>query len=382
MKIIISGGGTGGHIYPALAIADALKREYKGAQILYIGTASGLESSLVPKHGLQFKAIRVKGFKRKFSMDTLGSSIELVKGLYDAEKLLRGFRPDIVIGTGGYVAGPVLMVAHLKGVPTLIHEQNVLPGVTNRILGRFADAIAVSFEEAVKYFVKKERIIITGNPVRQEVIEASKEVIGKGNKETVKELGFVSRLPIVLSFGGSKGSIGLNRAMVDFISGMTRSDTIKSGGFQLLHVAGGDHYDGFMQSLKEKGIFIKDKRNIKVMPYLHYMPRVLSISDLVITSAGAITIAEITAMGLPAILIPKPYVADNHQEYNARALEKKGAAIVFLENRLDGGILLEKVLNLLGDKKSLLAMKKAGKSMAKTDAAQKICDIIAMIANK
>ena len=155
MKVIISGGGTGGHIYPALSIADALKRKYKGTQILYIGTNNGLESSLVPKHGYRFEAIRVKGFQRRLSIDTLRSAVELFKGLYDAERLVRRYRPDIVVGTGGYVAGPVLMAAHLKGIPILIHEQNVLPGATNRILGRFAGAIAVSFEEAVQYFRKR-----------------------------------------------------------------------------------------------------------------------------------------------------------------------------------------------------------------------------------
>ena len=370
MKVIISGGGTGGHIYPALSIADTLKRKNKETHILYIGTANGLESSLVPKYGYRFEAIRVKGFQRRLSFDTLKSAAELFKGLYDAERLVRQYRPDIVVGTGGYVAGPVLMAAHLKGIPILIHEQNVLPGATNRILGRFADAIAVSFEEAVKYFKKKNRVLVTGNPIR-------KGIMGGSRVTAAREFGFVPELPVVLSFGGSKGSASLNRAMTDFIAGL-----MGGGSFQLLHTTGEDHYRTFMESLSKRGISTEGKKNIRIVPYLHRMPQALSAADLVITSAGAITIAEITAMGLPAVLVPKSYVAGNHQEYNARALEKRGAAVVLLENRLDGDVLYKKVSGLVRNKERLLAMKRASKDMGKTDAAERICDIILRMVNR
>lgn len=369
MKVIISGGGTGGHIYPALSIADALKRKDKNTEILYIGTASGLESSLVPKHGYQFRAVRVKGFRRKLSVDTAKASLELFKGFYDAQRILGEFKPDIAVGTGGYVAGPVLMIAYLKGIPIVIHEQNVLPGVTNRILGRFADAVAVGFEEAAQYFKNKGRIHVTGNPIRQ-------QVVGSDRFQALKELGFLPWLPLILSFGGSKGSPSLNRAMIDFIDRLAHG----GGNFQLLHAAGEGHYRAFTQGLEERGIELYNRGNIKVVPYLYDMPRALLAANLVITSAGAITIAEITAAGLPSILIPKSHATGNHQEYNAKALGEKGAAIVLPEMRLKGDLLYKGVLELIKDKERLHRMGRCSRGFAKGDAAKKIGDIVTRIA--
>jgi UDP-N-acetylglucosamine--N-acetylmuramyl-(pentapeptide) pyrophosphoryl-undecaprenol N-acetylglucosamine transferase len=370
LKVIISGGGTGGHIYPALSVADTLSRSDKTVQILYIGTKGGLESTLVPKYGYEFKAIRVKGFRRRLSMDTLRSAAELFKGMLDANRIIREFKPDVAVGTGGYVAGPVLMAAHLRGVPTVIHEQNVLPGATNRILGRFADAVAVSFEEAVKYFKRKERVTVTGNPVRR-------EILGIDKHEALKEFGFSTKEPLVLSFGGSKGSVKLNGAMADVIYKLTGT-----GAFQLLHTTGEGHYSVFLEKLKERGVKTDSLKGIKVVPYLHRMPQALAAADLVITSAGAITIAEITAVGLPAVLIPKSYVADNHQEYNARALEEKGAAAVLTEKELNGDVLYKTVSSLISDKKQLASMRNASKSLGKTDAAERIRDIIVKVVNR
>ncbi len=364
MKVIICGGGTGGHIYPGLSIADSLHKRNEKVQILYIGTASGLESSLVPKQGYEFKAIRVKGFRRRLSTDTVKSSVELIKGLSDANRIISKYKPDIVVGTGGYVAGPVLLVAHLRGVPTLIHEQNVLPGATNRILGRFVDVIAVSFEEAIKYFGKKKRVFVTGNPIRREILGGSRE-------EGIKEFGFTQGIPFVLCFGGSKGSGKLNQAMVEVIANLHRE-----GGFQLLHITGEGHYNAFLEALKARKIEPGNISGIRVMPYLHRMPQALAAADLVISSAGAITIAEITAVGIPALLIPKSHVVDNHQEYNARMLERKGAAVVLLEKQLDGDVLYNRISEIIRDAKLIMSMKEASKKIGKADAAERICDII------
>ena len=370
MKVIITGGGTGGHIYPALSIADTLGRANENVQILYVGTAGGLESNLVPKYGYRFKAIRVKGFRRKLSMDTIKSAVELARGMLDAGRIMREFRPDVVVGTGGYVAGPVILAAHLQGIPTVIHEQNVLPGATNRILGLFADAVAVGFEEAVKHFKRKGRVYVTGNPIREEILTGDKA-------EALKEFGFVPEKPVVVSFGGSKGSAKLNRSMGDVIA-----YTYREGGFQLLHTTGEDHYRAFLRDLEKRGIKPGVSESIKVMPYLHRMGQAFAAADLVITSAGAITLAEITAAGIPAVLIPKSYVAGNHQEYNARALEKKGAAVVMTEKELDGDTLYRMVSGLIGSRKYLQSMKKASKKMGKTDAAERICDIIVKAVNR
>ena len=370
MRVIVTGGGTGGHIYPALAIADTLRSRDKDGHILYVGTAGGLESRLVPERGYRFRAIRVKGFRRKLSIDTVKSTVELFKGLIDAGKVIKEFKPDVVVGTGGYVAGPVLMMAHLRGIPTVIHEQNVLPGATNRILGRFVDAVAVSFEEAVEYFGRKDRVFVTGNPVRKEILTGSKA-------EALREFGFVPGEPVVLSFGGSKGSVKLNRAMAEVIAKLS-----SEGGFQLLHTTGEDHYSAFLEDLEKRGVKVEASKSIKVLPYLHRMHQGLAAADLVITSAGAITLAEITAVGVPALLVPKSYVAGNHQEYNARALEKKGAAVVLTEKELDGAALYNIVSELVGSRQRLQSMKKASRMLGKIDAAEKICDIIVKTVNR
>ncbi|HZX46119.1 MAG TPA: undecaprenyldiphospho-muramoylpentapeptide beta-N-acetylglucosaminyltransferase [Clostridia bacterium] len=370
MRVIVTGGGTGGHIYPALAIADTLRSRDKDGQILYIGTAGGLESRLVPERGYRFRAVRVKGFRRSLSIDTVKSMMELFKGLVDAGRIIREFKPDVVVGTGGYVAGPVLMVAHLRGIPTVIHEQNVLPGATNRILGRLADAVAVGFEEAVKYFGKKDRVFVTGNPIRKEITTGSKA-------EALKEFGFVPGQPVVLSFGGSKGSVKLNRAVAEVIARLSAE-----GGFQLLHTTGEDHYSAFLEDLEKRGVEVGASKSIKVLPYLHRMHQGLAAADLVITSAGAITLAEITAVGVPALLVPKSYVAGNHQEYNARALEARGAAVVLTEKELDGAVLYDIVSKLVGSRQRLQSMKKASRMLGKIDAAKKICDIIVKTVNR
>ena len=370
MKVIISGGGTGGHIYPALSIAETLSGRDKKTQVLYIGTSTGLESRLVPQLGYRFETVRVKGFRRKLSAETLGTFIELIKGMKDAAGILKDYKPDMVVGTGGYVAGPVLMAAYLKGVPTLIHEQNVLPGLTNRILGRFSSCVAVSFDQAVKYFKNRDKVVVTGNPIRTEMLSINKD-------EARKKLGLDKSIPIAVSFGGSRGSDKLNAAMAEVIKNLAGE-----GGFGLLHATGEERYDGFLADLKSQNVELENCSSIRVMPYLHRIHEALAAADLVVTSAGAITIAEITAMGLPAVLIPKSHAVDNHQEYNARALEKEGAAVVLLEKDLDGRRLYEEISRLIKDRNKLKTMGRASKNMARTDAADRICDIIVEMVKK
>jgi len=364
MNVIVSGGGTGGHIYPAISIAKTIIERDSDAQILFVGTSNGLENRLIAKEGLDFMSIRVKGFRRKISIDTLKTVFELFKGMVDADRILRRFKPDLVIGTGGYVAGPILMMASIRGIPTLIHEQNVLPGVTNRILARFVNKVAVSFKEAVKFFNAPGKVVVTGNPIRKEILEKNREA-------SIKLLGFKPEKPLVLIFGGSKGAASINRVMIEVINQLN-----KYGDFQLLHVTGTDHYYSFMKELGKKGIDLKSSSSIKVVEYLHNMPDALAAADLVLTSAGAITLAEITAVGIPAILIPKSYATDNHQEHNARALEKNGAAVVVLEKELNGERLYRQVSELIMDKNALMHMSKASRRMAKVDAVDRIYRIV------
>lgn len=370
MRVIVSGGGTGGHIYPAISIAKSILEKESDAEILYVGTEKGLESILVSEEGLDFMPIRVKGFRRKLSLDTLKTVFEVFKGMVDADKILRRFKPDIVVGTGGYVAGPILIMAAIRKIPTLIHEQNVLPGVTNRILARFVDRIALSFKEAVKYFNSPGKVIVTGNPVRREIL--------KKNRETsMRVLGFEAEKPLVVVFGGSKGSFSLNRAMIEVISQLYRYND-----FQLLHVTGNNHYSDFLKRLESRGVNLKGNTHIKVVQYLHKMPDALAAADLVLTSAGAITLAEITAVGIPSILVPKSYATDNHQEYNARAMEKNGAAVVVLERELDGQRLYMQLVELIKDKNTLKYMRKASHKMGKIDASDKIYRMVKELVEK
>ncbi len=370
MKVLITGGGTGGHIYPALAIAKKIKEDYSDSEILYVGTHNSMESEIVPKEGFNFKGIRVKGFSRKLSLDTLKSFKELFLGLNDARKVVKDFSPDVVIGTGGYVCGPVVLTASLKRIPTLIHEQNALPGVTNRILSRFVDKIAISFEESKKHFKNQEKLVLTGNPIRESIVNVDKN-------QAYKDLNISPNKSLLLSFGGSWGQRKLNDAMLKVIE-----DNINNRKMQIIHVTGKRLYEDFMKDLNSKGIDISLNENIRVLPYLFEMPKAQAISDLVIISAGAISIAEVTAIGVPSIVIPKAYTTDNHQEFNARAVENKGAGVMLLEKDLTGEKLNSLIQNLLYDNKRLSTMAINSKKLGKIEATGKIVQIVDGLLNR
>lgn len=362
MKYLISGGGTGGHIYPALAIAREIKDRDKDADILYVGTEDSLEAKLVPKEGFKFQTIRVNYMPREFSIDSLIALKELLIGLRQAKKIIRDFKPDLVIGSGGFVSGPVLYRAAKSNIPTLIHEQNALPGITNKILSRYVDRIAITFEESIKYFKYPERVTLTGNPIRSEILNIDKE-------EAYRDLKVRKEAPLILSFGGSGGQKKLNDGILDILLSNKLDQDI-----QIIHVTGDRLYDGFMEELKEKGI--KLNKNIQILPYLYDMPKALNIADIVISSSGAITMSEIAAVGVASILIPKAYTAENHQEYNARSYEKSGASLLILEKDLNGEVLYEKIISLLEDKNLLQKMAKNSKKLGNLRASSDIMKII------
>lgn len=362
MKFLITGGGTGGHIYPALAIANEIKDRYNNANILYVGTAHGLESKLVPKEGYNFKTIRVKGFPRKLSKETFSTIRELFLGLKDSKEIINEFKPDVVIGTGGYVCGPIVYTASRKGIPTLIHEQNAFPGITNKILSRYVDKVAVSFEEAKKYFKHPNKIIMTGNPVRKSLANVDKIA-------AYKILNVDSKISFVLSFGGSGGQKSLNDSMAHVIKENANNPNI-----QILHVTGNRFYDSFMEKLKKDNI--NYGKNIQIVPYFYNMPEGLNIADLVVTSAGAITLSEISVIGIPSIIIPKAYTAENHQVYNAKVIEAKGAGIMIEEGNLNGELLNGKIKELLNDRDKLEKMASKSKSLGRITAVNQIVDIV------
>lgn len=362
MKYLITGGGTGGHIYPALAIANEIKNKEKDAEILYVGTKEGLEAELVPREGFKFKTIRVKGMPRKINKKSFIAAKELFHGLFDAKKIIKEFGPDIVIGTGGYVCGPLVYMAKKMKIPAMIHEQNAFPGITNKILSRYVDKVAVTFDESKKYFKYPDRIVNTGNPIRREILEINKI-------EAYSKLNIHKDLPFILSFGGSGGQNKLNLAIYELIKHIDKKKDL-----QLLHVTGKRFYDEFMERLEKDNISLKG--NVKIYPYFHEMPEAINIADLVITSAGAITLAEISAVGVASILIPKSYTAENHQEYNARAFADKGASILILEKDLIGDHLIDTIRGTIKDKETLSNMSLKSKKIGKSDAAERIFHIV------
>lgn len=363
MKIILAGGGTGGHVYPAIAIAKGITKRYKDVDILFIGTQNGLENKIIPLEGFSFKKIKVRGFSRKLSFENIIAVKEVLFSFFDVYRIIKNFKPDIVIGTGGYVCGSVLMTASLMSIPTLIHEQNAYPGVTNRILSRFVDRIALTFEEASNYLSHQKKIKITGNPLRSDITKIN-------IKEGKEAFGFNEKIPLIFIVGGSRGAKSINES-----SQLLAKECFEKKEYQVLHMTGDTQYDATMLMYKELGIS-SDSEYIKVIPYIHNMPYALAGADLIISRCGAGLISEITALGKPCILIPYPYASDNHQEFNARALEKYGAANVILEKDLNNKVLLSEVRYLLNNPNDMKKMSAQSKKLGKPHATVEIVEMI------
>ena len=360
MKVLIAGGGTGGHINPGLAIAKYIKQKEAEADITFVGTKKGLETKLVPREGFPLETITVRGFKRKLSLDTLVAIKELIQSFFQASKLLKRIKPDVVIGTGGYVCGPVLYMAAKKGIPTLIHESNAFPGITNRLLEKYVNYVAISFKDAEKYFKNKKKLVLTGNPVRDELLKSERDNV-------VSDLGIVEGKPVIVAMGGSRGARKINETIADMLNNYFK------GEFNLIFATGEAQFDDINRTIK-----VDDKYNdmVKVVPYIYNVDQVYVASDLMICRAGAITISELQVMGIPSILIPSPYVTANHQEHNARSLEKDGGAVVILENELNADLLYKQICSLISNKDVLKKMAKNASKNSVTDSVEKIYHLI------
>jgi len=367
MRVIVSGGGTGGHVYPALAIADGLRLRHPTAEILYVGTRNGLEHDIVPRTGYQFYAISGAGLKRRFTPGNLVTLWRAARGLAEAWVLLSRFKPDVVVGTGGYVCGPVVLAAVCKRVPTLIHEQNAFPGLTNRILARFASCTTLTFGEAVRYLPHKARVRITGLPVRPEILAA--------RRDEARAYYGLDNIFTVVSFGGSRGARSINEAMVEVCRALKDDPAVR-----LYHATGRAQYDAFLKSLGDVQISLSAARNINIEPYFYDIARLLAAADLVISRAGASTIAEITALGIPSILVPYPFATGNHQEHNARALVRQGAAVLVPDRDLSGDVLLRLIEGLRRDVERRQRMAEAARALGKPDALERLLDIIDRLA--
>lgn len=356
MRLIVSGGGTGGHINPAIAIAKYIKEKEPDSEILYVGTKHGLEKKLVPAQNIDIKYIDVYGLKRSLSPMNIVYGIKAIRAVSEGKKIIEKFRPDIVIGTGGYVCGPLLYAASKMGVPTIIHEQNVFPGLTVKLLADKVSAVATSFDTTKNYLKKHRKIVLTGNPVRADLLKVTRyEARLKFN---------LDEKPTVLIMGGSLGAKSINDALTEIIVKNLADE------YNIIASTGERNYDEVMKKVKESGTEIP--KNITVMPYIYNTDFAFAASDLIVCRTGAVTVSELAASGKPSIVVPSPNVAHNHQEYNAKYLSDRGAAVLIHDSELTGVGLNAQIKTLINDKNLLSDMSQKAKTAAIFDATDKI----------
>ena len=366
MKVMIAAGGTGGHVNPALAVAGEIKKRHPEAEICFVGTSDRIEAKIVPQAGYELKTIEISGFKRSFSPDAIKANIKTVTRLLKSsgavKKIINEFNPDVVVGFGGYVSGPVVRMANKMGVPTAIHEQNAYPGITNKALSEKVDVVMLTAEEAKKHMTIKNKMVVTGLPVRGELLEADPEV-------SRAELGFDSK-PLILSMGGSLGARAINEAVTDVVSKIWKENTCN------FLIATGQYGLWVPDLMKEKGVDLENAKNIEIREYINDMARCLSAADLVICRAGASSLSEFQALGKASILIPSPNVTENHQYHNAMALVNNGAAVIIEEKDLTGDRLLTEINKLISDGEKLKEIGSNAKKMATLNAKEQIADIV------
>lgn len=367
MKVLLTGGGTGGHIYPALAVAKRLSEIESDLELLYVGTSRGLESTIVPNEGIPFKSVEIEGFKRKLNFDGIKYNIRslslFIKSVFDAKKIIKDFEPDIVLGTGGYVSAPICYAASRAGIPTIVHEQNSFLGLTNKFLLPFIDQLAISFDDIYDQVGKyKEKVVFTGNPRAQELASA------KVNDEA-HLFGLDPLKKIIVILGGSRGAERINQAVVEAYPELIKRD------YQLILATGEIHYEKIIKELNEIAPLNKAK-NILVKDYIRNMVDLLQHSSLIVSRSGATTIAEITALALPSILIPSPYVTDDHQTKNAMSLVNHEAALLLTEQELNGKSLLASLDQLMADETKLIKMAEASKKLSEPFATDQLIQLM------
>jgi UDP-N-acetylglucosamine--N-acetylmuramyl-(pentapeptide) pyrophosphoryl-undecaprenol N-acetylglucosamine transferase len=353
MRAILAGGGTGGHVIPAIAIAQELQRRY-GAECLFIGTARGLENRLVPAAGFPLKLVKVGALNRVSLATRLKTVFDLPRAILAAAGILNEFQPDVVIGVGGYASGPAMLASIVKHIPRVAFEPNVVPGFANRVVARFVSAAAVHFEQTAEYF---HNAVVTGVPVRPAFFQ-------------IPQKPYVSTSPTLLVFGGSQGARAINQVMIRSLPELTK----RVPGLHLIHQTGERDYNEAQSAYAQAGV------SAEVHKFIDDMPAFFARADLVLCRSGASTVAEIAAAGKPAVFVPFPLAADDHQRRNAEALERSGAAIVLEETKLDEVWLVDTVSALLEDASMLRKMSDAARSMAHADAAKDIADLAAKVA--
>ena len=356
MKVIVVAGGTGGHIYPAIAIINKIKEKEKNSDFLYIGTSNRMEKDIIPKLGIKFVGIDMEGLNRKNVFSNVGVINKFNKAITKAKKIIKEFNPDVIVGAGGYITAPVLYAAHILKVPILIHEQNSIPGVSNKFIGNFANRICVSLPNSLNLF-PKDKTIYTGNPRSEEIINVKKKL--------KSSLGFNQDKKLVIVVMGSLGSITMTKKIKELIPGFNNK------AYQVLVITGKKYYDDYKD--------INVSENVKIVPFMDDLINLMKDSDLIVSRAGASTIAEITAIGLPAILVPSPYVTNNHQYKNAKELEDAGACIIVTEDDFSKDKIIHEIDKIFDNKEAYDEMALNSRKLGIDDSATRIYDEIKKI---
>ena len=372
MRVIIAAAGTAGHINPGIAIANEIKRQEKDSKIIFIGTTRGLENDLVPRAGYELKTIEAYGLSKKLTVDNLKKMYKTLKGFKEAKNIIKEFKPDVVIGTGGYICGATISEAHKLGIPTVLHESNAFPGKAIKILAKKTNTILVSFKDAIPRIKNARNIVFTGTPVKIKKINYSEEI----KKNKIKELGLKDDKPIVLIFGGSQGAQKINEAIIEIIEKNMNKD------YQIIWATGPKQYDIIKEELDNKHKNINRIENMKIVPYIYNMEEIMNLVDLIVARSGAMTVTEISNLGKPSILVPLPNVSHNHQLYNAKALENIGASKILLNDNLTGNLLNEQIEKIVLNKNILLKMGEKALSMATSNVEEKIYDEIKKVCKK
>ena len=374
MNLIFTCGGTAGHINPAIAVANRMKERYPDANILFIGAVGKMEETLVPKAGYALKSLPASGLSRKLNFSGIRQNLYAVKcvlgALTECRKIFREFKPDAVIGTGGYASFPALYAAQTMGIPTCVHEANAVPGVTTKLAANKADRALVTFADSVKYYKNPEKVEVVGMPVRQEFITAKKE-------EAKKELGITDK-PLLVSAFGSLGAKVMNETMADMMP-LEQADGFP---FHHIHATGTFGKEWMPQRVKDNGVDYESCDSLDIREYIYNMPTVMAAADVIISRAGASTCNELGACATPCILIPSPNVTNNHQEKNARVLESGGGAVVVLEKDCTPEAMYALVKELMADEDRRAEMGRKLRQLVRLDSTERICDIIEEIIKK
>ena len=372
MRVIIAAAGTAGHINPGISIANKIKEEEPDSEIIFIGTIRGLENDLVPRAGYELKTINAFGLSKDISLENFKRIFSTYKSVGEAKRIISEFKPDIVIGTGGYICGPVVVAAKSKDIPVLLHESNAFPGKAVKMLAKRVDTILVSFEDAKNRIKNCKKVVYTGTPVK--IKKQNYSINEKLN--IIKSIGLSETKPIVLIFGGSQGALKINEALLDIIK------ENKNKNYQIIWATGPKQFDVIKNSLSDIKININNIPNCKILPYIYNMEEIENISDLVVARSGAMTITEIANLSKPSILVPLPNVSNNHQMYNAKVLEKIEAAKIIVNNELTGENLNSSIEEIVLNKEKCKKMGENAGKIANTDVEDKIFKEIKTLVKK